>query len=373
MKIGLIENKNQWNDAVLLLSGTLYHSWEWGEARARQGWHPWRVLVQEDSGPCAAAQIFERQVRLARSSLLYAACGIAGNDSDPEIVTALAGWMRRFAAERNAILLRIEARFDDCDEARKLLLCSAGFRPIEDQWSLWNLPRATMVIDIGGSEAQLLKKMRKKHREHINRAARNGLKITETNGIDQLQEFYDLLLKSSERQGFAVRDFDYFLQVREQLLTGSRGAIFLALMDERPVAGILCARFGSTCHYLYGGFDWQARQAYANEALHWAAIQWARNLGCVNYDMVGAGTSYPPAEGRAGYGLYNFKKGFGADLIYSAGYFDLVSKPIRYSALRFAERHTGWVSAARGVRSAMQRFSRAPNRPRNSSDESVEA
>jgi len=373
LNIGLSENKEAWNAAVLGLDGTLYHSWEWGEIRARQGWHPWRVMVQEGGGPCAAAQIFERHFRVAGYSLLYAACGIAGNSSTPEIVSALAVWMRRFAAERNAILLRIETRFDHSDAARKSLLCSAGFRPIEDQWSLWNLPRATMVIDIRGSEEQLLKKMRKKHREHINRATRNGLKITATNGIDQLRWFYDLLLKSSERQGFAVRDFDYFLQVREQLITASRGSLFMALMNNHPVAGILCARFGSTCHYLYGGFDWQARQAYANEALHWAAIQWSRNLGCVNYDMVGAGTSYPPAEGNAGFGLYNFKKGFGADLFYSAGYFDLVSKPVLYSALRLAERHTGWVSAARGLRSAMRRVSRASNDSRKSSGGSAEA
>lgn len=368
MKIGLIENENEWNDAVLSLGGTLYHSWEWGETRARVGWHPWRVMVQEGDTPRAAAQIFERRMPLARSSLLYAACGIAGNDSDPEIVNTLAGWMRSFAAKRSAILLRIQTRFDERDAARKSLLCSAGFRPLEDQWSLWNPPRANMVIDISGPEEQLLKKMRKKHQEHIKRAPKSGLKITATDGIDELQVFYGLLLKSSERQGFAVRDFDYFLQIREQLLTASRGSLFLALMEEQAVAGILCARFGSTCHFLYGGFDWQTRQVHANEALHWDAIRWARNLGCVSYDMVGAGTSHPPTEGNPGYGLYNFKKGFGADLIYSAGYFDLVSKPVRYSALRFVERHTGWVNAARGVRSAMRRLSRAPNASRNTPD-----
>lgn len=368
MKIGLIENKNEWNDAVLSLGGTLYHSWEWGETRAHVGWHPWRVMVQEGDTPRAAAQIFERRVPLARSSLLYAACGLAGNDSNPEIVNTLAEWMRRFAAERSAILLRIQTRFDDREAARKSLLCSAGFRPLEDQWSLWNPPRANMVIDISGTEEQLLKKMRKKHQEHIKRAPRSGLKITATDGIDELRVFYGLLLKSSERQGFAVRDFDYFLQIREQLLTAGRGSLFLALMEEHAVAGILCARFGSTCHFLYGGFDWQTRQVHANEALHWDAIRWARNLGCVSYDMLGAGTFYPPAEGNPGYGLYNFKEGLGADLIYSAGYLDLVSKPVRYSALRFVERHTGWVNAARKVRSAMRRLSNAPNASRNTPD-----
>jgi len=367
LNIGFSDDREAWNTAVLGLGGTLYHSWEWGETRAHVGWHPWRVMVQEDNTPCAAAQIFERRIPLLGSSLLYAACGIVRGDPGPGTVNALAEWMRRFAIERNAVLLRIEARFNDCDAAQKSLLCSVGFRPIEDQWSLWNLPRATMVIDISGPEEQLLKKMRKKHREHINRASRSGLKITATNGIDQLREFYGLISSSSERQGFALRDFDYFLQVREQLLTEGHGSLFLALMDERPVAGILCARFGSTCHYLYGGFDWQARQAYANEALHWAAIRWSRNLGCANYDMVSAGTSHPPREGDAGYGLYNFKKGFGANLVYSAGYFDLVSGPVLYSALRLVESHTGWITVARSIASLIHQLSGVSRRPSSSS------
>ncbi|MFZ0211478.1 MAG: peptidoglycan bridge formation glycyltransferase FemA/FemB family protein [Candidatus Acidiferrales bacterium] len=362
MKIELNENSEQWNNAVLALRGTLYHSWEWGETRANQGWHPWRVLAQEEGTPCAAVQLFERKVPLLGASVLYAASGIAGHDAEASVVNSLAAWMGEFGVRRNAILLRIESRFDDQDESRKALLNSAGFRALTDQWSLWNLPRANMIIDISGAEEELLRRMRKKHREHINRSQRNGLKITATSEVAGLRVFYDLLLKSSERQGFAVRDFGYFIHLREQLLTGDRGLLFLAEMDSRPVAGILCAQFGSTCHYLYGGFDWTARQAYANEALHWTAIRWARKLGCDHYDMVGAGTSYPPTEGNAGYGLYNFKKGFGAELVYSAGYFDLINRRALYSALRFAETHTGWITVARGIRSAVQRVLDATGR-----------
>lgn len=356
MNIEIIKNREQWNSAILALGGTLYHSWEWGETRANQGWQPWRVLANDGQNPRAAVQIFERTVPLLRACVLYAATGIAGNDTDSILVNSLAEWMRKFSKERKAIMLRLESQFSDEDESRKAVLKSAGFRALDDQWSLWNLPRATMVIDITGKDDDILRRMRKKHREHINRSQRNGLKINATSEIEDLRVFYELLLKSSERQGFAVRDFGYFLHLREQLLTGNRGSLFLANMDGRPVAGILCASFGSTCHYLYGGFDWTARQAYSNEALHWTAIRWARAMGCSHYDMVGAGTSYPPTEGNTGYGLYNFKKGFSAELIYLAGYFDLVSRPALYSMLRFAETHSRWMTVAREIRSGLQRI-----------------
>jgi lipid II:glycine glycyltransferase (peptidoglycan interpeptide bridge formation enzyme) len=362
MQIALVENKKLWNGAVLALGATLYHSWEWGETRVSQGWRPWRVLAQKDGGACAAVQIFERKVPFLGASVLYGAAGIAGNDNEASVVNSLANWTREFSAKQNAILFRLESRFPDTDELRKKLLASVGFRQLNDQWSLWNQPRATMAIDLRGSEEELLQHMRKKHREHIRRSQRSGLKIVATKEIGDLRTFYELLLKSSARQGFAVRDFSYFLRLREQLFNGDGGLLFLAQIGGRAIAGILCSQFGSTCHYLYGGFDWTARQVHANEALHWSAIRWARKLGCNHYDMVGAGTSYPPCEGNSGYGLYNFKKGFGADLIYAAGYFDLVNRPALYATLRFAETHTGWMTAARGIRSAIQRAVDSPRR-----------
>ncbi len=361
LNIGLSENKEAWNAAVIALGGTLYHSWEWGETRASQGWRPWRVLAQEDETPCAAVQFFERRVPVIGATLLYAASGIAGHDTESSVVNPLAAWMGEFSVNRKAILVRLESRFEDQDKSRKALLTSTGFRALADQWSLWNLPRASMVIDITSPEEELLRRMRRSHRAYINRAQRNGLKITASNEVADLRAFYALLLKSSERQGFAVRDIRYFLHLREQLLTRGRGSVFLAEIGGQPVGGVLCAQFNSTCHNLYSGFDWIARQAHTNEALHWSAISWARKSGCCRYDMGGAGTSYPPTEGSSGHGLYNFKKDFGAELVYSAGYFDLINRPALYSALRFAETHTGWIAVARELRSMTRRlFDSAP-------------
>src|SRR6185437_1716474 len=89
LNIGLSENKEAWNAAVIALGGTLYHSWEWGETRASQGWRPWRVLAQEDETPCAAVQFFERRVPVIGATLLYAASGIAGHDTESSVVNPL--------------------------------------------------------------------------------------------------------------------------------------------------------------------------------------------------------------------------------------------------------------------------------------------
>jgi lipid II:glycine glycyltransferase (peptidoglycan interpeptide bridge formation enzyme) len=153
-----------------------------------------------------------------------------------------------------------------------------------------------------------------------------------------MQDFYGLLLKSGQRQGFPVRSLDYFLQIQRTLLAEGNGLVFLAGHEQETIAGALCSRFGTRCHYLYGGFDWDYRRLGANEPLQWRAIQWAKDAGCRWYDTGGLGTSYPPREGNSGYGVYNYKKGFGADICYSAGLFDLVNSRAGYAAFRLFEK-----------------------------------
>jgi len=346
MQIGFCTNREAWNRVVLNLRGTLYHSWEWGEVRRAEGWVPWRILASVDGQPRGSVQILERRLPMGVGSLLDARRGIAGNDNDPLVVKEMVAWLRAFARERNAILLRMDPEFPDVDESRKSTLIANGLRLLPDQWSFWNMARSNMVVDIGGTEQEILRKMRPKHREHIKRALRDGLLIQTESEVPQFREFYDLLLKSSERQGFLVRAFDHLLHVRENLVAKERGLLLLARKDDRTVAGVVCARFGTTCHYLYGGFDWGARRAHATEALHWKAMQWARSVGCTRYDLMATGTGYPPNEGNRGYGLYHFKKGFGADLNYSAGYFDMVVKLPQYHLLRFAEQRPRLIDSA---------------------------
>lgn len=328
-----------WNQAVRECDGTLYQSWEWGELRATQGWVVWRAVAEDAGVTRAVANVLERRVPLVGSNILYAPTGIAATDTTQEAIFQLILWLRDFIRERNAIFVRFDPWFAEEDGRLKSIFCDAGCRPLADQWSLWNLPRALMIVDTAGPEEEILRNMRATHREYIKRAQRIGLEIEAGTDLRQLAEFYGLLEMSGRRQGFAIRDFDHFLQTREKLLLNGNGLILLARDKGKPVAGIICARFGSTCHYLHGGFDWNFRHVKATEILHWRAIQWGKALGCVRYNMLGSSTRYPPVEGHRGFGLYQYKKGFGARLHYTAGYLDLVGKPLQYSAVRFAERH----------------------------------
>jgi lipid II:glycine glycyltransferase (peptidoglycan interpeptide bridge formation enzyme) len=337
MQIRPIENSEEWNSALVQLGGTLYQCWEWGELRSTQGWRAWRFLVGDSLHPRAAVQVLERRLPILGLSILYAPRGIAVSPSDREAFVSVGTWLKEFVRQRRAILLRVDPYTLDGDDEQRALLLKVGFVGLADQWSRWNLPRSNMIVDISGSKEQILAKMRRSHREYIYRASRSGLVIKSGTELEQLREFYDLLLKTSQRQNFALRDFQYYCQVREKLLISGRGQLFLAYDTGKAVAGIFCTCFATTCHYLHGGFDWGSRQSRPNEALHWQAIQWAKDRGCTKYDLLGSSTRYPPQEGNPGYGIYVFKKGFGAELDYLVGYFDLAGNSVMYRLLRLVE------------------------------------
>lgn len=351
MNVRLCTDKEHWNEAALRLGGSIYHSWEWGELREAEGWRSWRVLAENNGRPAAVAHVLEKRLPSGLGSLLYAAHGIAIPENDDSALAKTAVWLKTFVRQRRGFLLRMDPEVPDTDENMKRQLLEAGFRPIPDQWSFWNSPRATMIVDLRASEEEILRRMRTTHRQRIRNAARDNVEIEMGTDSKQLQDFYSMVLKSSQRQGFVLRDLGHFDLVRRIFLTTGKGMMFIARQNGRPAAAILNLFFGSTCLYLHGGFDPEIRLPGATEALHWKGMQWAKKMGCTKYDFVGTGTKHPPTEGNRGYGLYAYKKGFGAELLYTAGYFELKRGKILYSLLRFAERNPRLIDLAVKVKS----------------------
>jgi lipid II:glycine glycyltransferase (peptidoglycan interpeptide bridge formation enzyme) len=342
MLIELVQDRAQWNRAILELGGSLFQSWEWGELRRRAGWIPWRVSLETGGSVQAALQILERRLPLLPVSLMYAPRAILPGKASTEALGDLVQWLRRFLRDRRALLLRVDPPVLDGDSARTGLLTSLGFHSLPDQWSVWgNLPRANMLLNLDLPEDVLFRRMRKSHRQLVAGAVKKGVCFEAGTDITMLERFYAVLVKTGIRRGFAVRDFDYFLKLREVFLQNEAGRVFLGLHSGRAVACHLCVLFGDTCYSLNAGLDREVQGIHPNEALYWRVIQWAKEIGCREFNMLGAGTPYPPREGSGGYGLYNFKKGFGAELHYYAGYFDLPISASGYGLFRFLEQHFG--------------------------------
>jgi lipid II:glycine glycyltransferase (peptidoglycan interpeptide bridge formation enzyme) len=192
-----------------------------------------------------------------------------------------------------------------------------------------------MELDITGSREDVFRRMHQDTRKKCRRAERRGVRIR-SGSEEDLPVMARFLRLTANRKRIAVRDEQYLRELL-RAFPADRVRLFLAEADREPIAGVLVAAAGDRAWYVYGGFDYSRRHLYPMEALHVAMIEWARQRNCRTLDLGGTCTEWPPAPTDKGYGVYCFKKRFGAVSFLRAPYCDLVGHPLLYRLFRVCE------------------------------------
>ncbi|MGN6110131.1 MAG: lipid II:glycine glycyltransferase FemX, partial [Kofleriaceae bacterium] len=211
--------------------------------------------------------------------------------------------------------------------------------------NLWKAPRDllppdTVVIDLDGSEDEILARMHHKTRYNIRLAQRRGVVVHEGTAAD-LPAWYEVYLETTARNRIRAMPFAHFQTMLDERAEGSSSPVqprlLLARHEGRLLAGMLLAIAPSRATYMYGASTREHRDLMASSALQWAAIRLAKHQGCKDYDMFGAaprsGSSHPLS------GVHRFKLGFGGRLVHREGCWDFPYETKTYSDWR------GWEEA----------------------------
>jgi lipid II:glycine glycyltransferase (peptidoglycan interpeptide bridge formation enzyme) len=334
-------------------AGHLLQSWEWGAFKAGQAWTPARLAVrrQDDGAILGAAQVlFRRPVKGAPVSIAYVPRGPVAplGDADP-VGVALEAGLHALCRRRGAIFLKIEPNLPAGDALSRALR-GAGF--VEAQRVQ---PRRSILLDLrpDAPEDTLLAAMKPKTRYNIRLALRRGVQVRQGTSAADLQQFYDLLQVTGERDEFGLHSFDYYRAAWAEFGPGAPAsparpvaALFLAEHPDvqgGPVAGLMAFAFGAEAIYMYGASADRGREHMPTYLLQWEAMRWARARGCRRYDFWGipdAPEAEAPEAGenqnvRQGlWGVYRFKQGFGGQEIDYAGAWDYVYRPLAYTLYR---------------------------------------
>jgi lipid II:glycine glycyltransferase (peptidoglycan interpeptide bridge formation enzyme) len=203
-------------------------------------------------------------------------------------------------------------------------------------WSYWNQPKYVMLLPLEGGKEAVLKKIDGKDRYKIRYAVTRGVTVDRVSVNEStVADLHRVMSLTARKKGIFVHDpswYEHFLRV-----FGGAGfaALFLARRGDQTVSAGVSMRMGTRAWLMYLGSDYSAPKS--SWALQWDMVAWAIEQGCLCYDFRGAATNYPPSPTDKGYGVYRFKKSFGARLEPMAGYFDLVLGPGRYRLFRWAE------------------------------------
>lgn len=257
------------------------------------GWNVRRFVL--DGG--GIAQVLLRPLPLGLS-VAYAPRGPLV--APERLADAIAAVRAALARERCASLLCDPEAPEDPALRASLARAAVRASPVFVQ------PRRTLLMDLALDNETLLAAMKKKTRQYIHKAEREGVATEETRDLGR---FLAVLGAVARRDRFAVRSREYF----ERLLAafGERATIMLARVGQDDAGALLLVRMADRAWELYGGWSGAHGEARPFYLLKWRAMLRMRQLGVRRYDMYGLaeGADDPLA------GVEHFKLGFGGDVV----------------------------------------------------------
>ena len=326
--------------------GSLFQSTCWADLKS--AWHRQVITVHRDEVLTGGISVLLRRIPFTPWKLLYAPRGPVCDPTDAETLAAITRGIRQLAKRERGYLLKTDPDVLLNDDAFQKSMASLGYRLLPETWAFERIqPQHLARIDLRGkTETQVLAAMKQKTRYNIRLAERRGTKIRVC-GAEALDAFYEIMLETGRRDGFAVRPKRYFERMLSSL--GKRVRLYMAYYDGEPIAGTIAAQYGNQTWYLYGASSARHREQMPNYLLQWHMIRWAIESGCDVYDF--RGVSGGQEEDKV-MGLWRFKGGFGAELQSLVGEYELPIKPavcklmqvlvpfMRAAALKVAELKT---------------------------------
>lgn len=301
----------------------------WARLKASHGWGA--EFVQSER---AGALVLFRRVR--GLTLAYVPRGPVADWNDRAQLAQLTAEIDALCRQRGAFCLKWEPNLPDdadCDQRLRAL----GFSPSPQTVQ----PRRSLVIDLSGSEADILGRMKQKTRYNIGLAGKKGVSAQPAEGPDDLEAFTRLMATTGARDGFGVHHPDYYRQAYALFQPLGQCVLMLAAYQGEVLAGVMAFVHGPAAWYFYGASSDRERNRMAPYLAQWEAMRWAKAHGAASYDLWGV-PDEDEAALEAGFetrrdglwGVYRFKRGFGGRLVRSVGAWDRVYNPALYWAYR---------------------------------------
>lgn len=303
-------------------------------AEVKEAWD-WRgLLAYEDDRIVGTMSVLIRPLPLG-FSILYAPRGPVCDRNDPCVMACLLGAADDLAARINALELLLDPDEPYTNQGFRELMQGWGFLEREDAG--FDNVQAQHVFRLylnGKTEDAVFADFCQKTRYNIRLAIRKGVQIRIYSGGSKLPEeeldaFCRIMEETAGRDHFIARKKAYYQKVFAAL--GSEAVLFMAYLEDTPIAGTIGVYSGAKGWYLYGASSNNHRNVMPNYLLQWEMVRMAMERHCVFYDFRGVPGELK--EENPLYGLYRFKKGFGGTYTKFTGLF--ICRYRRFPALCF--------------------------------------
>jgi lipid II:glycine glycyltransferase (peptidoglycan interpeptide bridge formation enzyme) len=315
----------QWDPLVESCGGPhILQSRGWAAVKEQGGWRARRFVLEENGEISGVAQALLRDLPLGQR-YAYAPRGPLLRDVArlPEAARAVAAALR----DSGAFLLLFDPEVPDGAAANALE--RAGLVRASSRVQ----PARTLVVDISREPDSLLGEMRRKTRQYIRKAERDGVATEEG---DDIAEFYRIERVVAERNRFGLHERGYFEAIWRVFQPQGRAHLFFARLGEERIATLLVLRWADRAWEMFGGWTGEHPEARPFYLLKWRAMLRLRQLGVRSYDMWGLAETARSDDPMAG--VENFKLGFGGEQRAYVGAWEVPVKPLLYPMWRVVSR-----------------------------------
>lgn len=309
---------------------------EWGELKSAFGWDPVRLVLPSRTGvsPLTAArtvddgpgaQILFRRLPLGLTLAYMPKPAISNQQS----ASSEQFWTEvdAICKKRRAVFLKIEP--DSWEgQPSTFNLQHATRSPHNIQ------PPRTIVVNLTGTEDEILARMKQKTRYNIRLAARKEVTVRPWN---DLPAFHQMMLVTGGRDDFGVHSLEYYQRAYELFHPKGMAELLVAEYEGIPLAALMVFTHGRRAWYIYGASTDEERNRMPTYLLQWEAMRWARSKGAEEYDLWGVPdedeeTLEADFTQRSDglWGVYRFKRGFGGELKRAAQALDRIYNPLLY-------------------------------------------
>ncbi|MAT43237.1 MAG: hypothetical protein CL609_12930 [Anaerolineaceae bacterium] len=329
-----------WNDKINHFSESHFLlSEEWAEIKSAVGWSPIPIVWEDENKALAAcALILEKRIRIGGFtlpySILYAPKGPLMDWSNKELMNQVFNDLEKLVIKKKSIFLKIdpdvqvgriapqeeELKIDSQGEEIINILQNRNWQFSSDQIQFRN----TVWIDLSKNLDLIQSEMKQKTRYNVRLASKKGVTVR-TAEVDELPLLYKIYAQTAVRDGFTIRNEDYYLNVWKSFINKGLCDVLVAELEGEITAGLVLIYFGEKAYYVYGMSTNTHRNSMSTYLIQWEAITRAKKQGKKIYDLWGAPDVLNESDTM--WGVYRFKRGLGGEFVSTIGAWDFVGKP----------------------------------------------
>ncbi len=375
---------------------SFYQTKEWAKLKLSNGWEHYYVGLIDKDKIIGAALLLAKITPIGKK-MFYSPRGFLIDYNNEKVLKKFTEEIKGYVRKHNGIFIKIDpyllykerdingdvvdGGIDNSlvvENLKKMGYKHYGFNT-KTEGSLQ--PRWMFVLDVAGkSEEELMKGMIKQTRKNVKKTLKMGLVLEEI-GKEGLAEYKRITEHTGSRRGFIDRPLSYYENMFDAL--GDKLKIVLCYLDtdisinllQKEIdeinsysdvtdarkkelkelqnkideikkleekygkriclAGSMFIECGSELLNLYGGGYDEFMKWNAMYAIQWYAIKYANKHGFKRYNFYGIEGNFKK-ENNPMYGVYEFKKGFGGNVVELIGEFDLVVNKFYYFLYKVA-------------------------------------